>query len=182
MLPLWEESRGLYKVRNKGVSILISSSCIVSKTVIGWHQELSNWVCKFGGEVAFFLRYNYKEKGVVRVNTRHRMYLAQSQRKISVNCSSWRVQFSSVAQSFVTPWTAAHQVSLSITSSQSLLKLRSIESVMPSSSVIPFSSCLQSFLASGSFQMSQFFTSGGQRLEFQLQRQSFQWIFRTDLL
>ena len=32
-----------------------------------------------------------------------------------------------------------------------------------SSSVIPFSSCLQSFPASGSFQMSQFFTSGGQR-------------------
>ena len=31
-----------------------------------------------------------------------------------------------------------------------------------SSSVIPFSSCPQSFLASGSFQMSQFFTSGGQ--------------------
>ena len=31
-----------------------------------------------------------------------------------------------------------------------------------SSSVIHFSSCLQSFLASGSFQMSQFFTSGGQ--------------------
>ena len=33
-----------------------------------------------------------------------------------------------------------------------------------SSSVVPFSSCLQSFPASGSFQMSQFFTSGGQRI------------------
>ena len=33
-----------------------------------------------------------------------------------------------------------------------------------SSSVIPFSSCLQSFLALGSFQMSQFFTSGGQSI------------------
>ena len=33
-----------------------------------------------------------------------------------------------------------------------------------SCSVIPFSSCLQSFLASGSFQMSQFFTSGGQNI------------------
>ena len=51
-----------------------------------------------------------------------------------------------------------------------------------SSSVVPFSSCLQSFPASGSFQMSQSFTSGGQVLEFQLQRQSFQWIFRTDFL
>ena len=33
-----------------------------------------------------------------------------------------------------------------------------------SSSVVPFSSCLQSFPASGSFQMSQFFTSGGQSI------------------
>ena len=48
-----------------------------------------------------------------------------------------------------------------------------------SSSVIPFS-CLQSFSASGSFQMSQFFASGGQTIGvFQLQHQSFQWIFRT---
>ena len=46
-----------------------------------------------------------------------------------------------------------------------------------SSSVIPFSSRLQSFPASGSFQMSQVFTSGGQILEFQLQHQSFQWTF-----
>ena len=35
-----------------------------------------------------------------------------------------------------------------------------------SSSVVPFSSCLQTFPASGSFQMSQFFTSGGQVLSF----------------
>ena len=33
-----------------------------------------------------------------------------------------------------------------------------------SSSVIPFSSCLQSFPASGSFQMSQFFASGGESI------------------
>ena len=51
-----------------------------------------------------------------------------------------------------------------------------------SSSVIPFSSRLQSFPASGSFQMSQVFASGGQSMEFQLQHQSFQWIFRTDFL
>jgi len=49
-------------------------------------------------------------------------------------------------------------------------------------SVIPFSSCLQSFSASGSFLMSQFFASHGQIFEFQLQHQSFQWILGTDLL
>ena len=37
---------------------------------------------------------------------------------------------------FATPWTAARQASLSITNSQSLLKLMSIESVMPSSHLI----------------------------------------------
>ena len=43
-----------------------------------------------------------------------------------------------------------------------------------SSSVISFSSCLQSFPASGSFPISQFFASGAQVLEFQLHHQSFQ--------
>ena len=53
-----------------------------------------------------------------------------------------------------------------------------------SSSVVPFSSCLQSFPTSGSFQMSQLFASGPvtKMLEFQLQNQSFQWTPRTDFL
>ena len=51
-----------------------------------------------------------------------------------------------------------------------------------SSSFVPFSSCPQSFPASGCFQMSQLFTSGGQVLEFQLQHQSLQWTPRTNLL
>ena len=51
-----------------------------------------------------------------------------------------------------------------------------------SSSVTPFSSCLNSFPASGSLQMSQLFTASGQSVEFQLQHQSLQWTPRTDLL
>ena len=50
-----------------------------------------------------------------------------------------------------------------------------------SSSVVPVSSRVQSLPASGSFQMSQFFTSGGQVLEFHL-HQFFQWKPRADLL
>ena len=46
------------------------------------------------------------------------------------------VQWLSPVQLFVTPWTAAHQASLSFTISQSLLKLMSIESVMPSNHLI----------------------------------------------
>ena len=64
------------------------------------------------------------------------------------------VQFShSVMSDSATPWTAARQASLSITSSQSLLKLMSIQPwLMPSDHLIlfiPFSSCLQSFFCSG---------------------------------
>ena len=46
------------------------------------------------------------------------------------------VQSLSHVQLFATPWTAARQASLSITNSQSLLKLTSIESVMPSNRLI----------------------------------------------
>ena len=49
--------------------------------------------------------------------------------------SHWAQSFSH-EQLFVTPWTAAHQVSLSIINSQSLLKLMSIKSVMPSNHLI----------------------------------------------
>ena len=75
------------------------------------------------------------------------------------------VQWLSWVRLLEAPWTAAHQASLSITNSWSLLRLMSIELVMPSNHLIlchPFSSCLQSFPASGSFSMSQFFASSGQ--------------------
>ena len=68
---------------------------------------------------------------------------------------------------FVTPWTAARQASLSFTVSQSLFKLMSIKLVMPSNHLILchlFSPCLQSFPASGSFPVSQLFTSGSQSI------------------
>ena len=59
----------------------------------------------------------------------------------SSNRQAYMFQFSSVqslsgVQLFATPWTAAHQAFLSITNSYSLLKLMSIESVMPSNHFI----------------------------------------------
>ena len=67
------------------------------------------------------------------------------------------VLFSSsvVSDSLPTPWTAAcafHRLPVSI------------ESVMPTNHLILFSSCLQSFPASGSFLRNQFFASGGQSI------------------
>ena len=60
-------------------------------------------------------------------------------------------------QMVITPWTAAHRASLTLINSQSLLTLKSIESVIPSNHLIlchPLLLHLQSFPTSGSFQMS----------------------------
>ena len=81
------------------------------------------------------------------------------------HCSS--VHSLSCVGLLVTPWTVAHQASLSITNSWSLPKQMSLSRWCHStisSSVIPFSSHFQSFPASGSFWMSQFFASGGQSI------------------
>ena len=75
------------------------------------------------------------------------------------------VQSLSHVQLFATPWTTAHQASLSITNSQRLPKLMSIESVMPSNHIIlccPLLLLLSIFPSIRSFQMSQLFTSCGQ--------------------
>ena len=86
---------------------------------------------------------------------------------------SWEsVQFSSFqllshVLLFATPWTAAHEASLSITNSRVYSNSCPLSQWCPptiSSSVIPFFSHLQSFPASGSFPMSQLFTSGGQSI------------------
>ena len=80
------------------------------------------------------------------------------------------VQFSSVAQSFPTlcdPWTSAWQASLSIPTPgvyPNSCPLSPWCHATTSSSVVPCSSCPQSFPASGSFQMSQLFASGGQSI------------------
>ena len=60
---------------------------------------------------------------------------------LSSNGRDWKDQISSVQSLsrvwlFLTPWTVAHQASLSITNSWSLLKIMSIMSVMPSSHLI----------------------------------------------
>ena len=107
---------------------------------------------------------------------------------VSLEFSS--VQLLSHVQLLTTLWTAPRQASLSITKSPSLLKLMSFESMTPSNylilcsafsfiSVHPFSSCLQSFSAPGSFPRVSSSHQVAKILE--VQHQSFQWIFRTDL-
>ena len=56
--------------------------------------------------------------------------------KFSSECTIVSVRLLSRVRLFVTPWTAAHQASLSIANSRSLFKLMSIKSVMPSNHLI----------------------------------------------
>ena len=107
---------------------------------------------------------------------------------VLVKCSP---QFSSVqllsrVWLFATPWIAALQASLFITNSQSLLKLMSIESVMPSSHLIlcrpllllsPIPPSIRVFSKESTLRL-----RWPKYWEFQLQHQSFQWTPRTDLL
>ena len=93
------------------------------------------------------------------------------------------VQSLSRVQLFATPWTAACRVPLSFTISQSLLKLRSIESRMPSHPLSPPSPLAFSLSQlQGLFQWVSPWHQVAKVLEFQLQHQSFQWTYRVDFL
>ena len=95
------------------------------------------------------------------------------------------VQFShSVVSDSVTPWTSAWQSSFFITNSWCLLKLMSIALVMPSNHLTLWHPLL---LLPLNFPSIRLFSNESvlwntKVLEFQLQHQSFQWIFRTDFL
>ena len=81
-----------------------------------------------------------------------------------------RHQFCSVTQSYPTLWDPMDYNMPGLPVHHQLLELiltnvhRVSDAITISSSVVPFSSCPQSFPASGSFQMSQIFASGGQRI------------------
>ena len=95
-------------------------------------------------------------------------------------------QFScSVVSDSATLWTAAHQASLSVINSQSLLKLMSIELVMPSNH-LPLSSpsppAFNLAQHQGFFQWVSSLHQVAKVLELKLQPQSFQWIFKIDFL
>ena len=100
------------------------------------------------------------------------------------------IQFSSVqslscVQLFVTSWATARQVPLSSTVSQSLFKLMSIETVIPSNYLILCHPCLLIplvFQHQGLFQWVGSLHQVAKVLEFQLQHQSFQWLFMVDFL
>ena len=99
--------------------------------------------------------------------------------KPSIDSLFSSVQLLSRVWLFATPWTAACQASLSITISDSCPLSWWCHTTI-SSSFVPFSSCPQSFRSI--FQWVSSSHQVAKVLEFQLQHQSFQWIFRTNFL
>ena len=112
------------------------------------------------GAIYFLFGYNNKSKECLKVTK----ILLDPLPQFTFSCDT-SVQLLSHVWLFATPWTAANQASLSITNSRVYpnscpLSRRCHPTIL--SSVVPFSSCPQSFPASGSFQLSLLFTSGGQ--------------------
>ena len=108
--------------------------------------------------------------------------------KLVDNMVEFVVQSLSCVLLFATPWTTAPQASLSFTVSWNLLKLMSIESVIPSNHLIlccPLllpPSIFPSIRVFSSKKMSRSSHQGAKVLELQLNCQYFQRIFRVDLL
>ena len=103
--------------------------------MLAWHKlSMLSKQCPYGHE--FFSRFHWCQS----VNKHFlKVFLGCDALQEIHTCSPYQlisVQLLSCAWLLATPWTAACQASLSITSSWSLLKLISIESVMPSSHLI----------------------------------------------
>ena len=136
------------------------SSTLAEK--IPWTEEpgrLQPWGCRVGHEWATSLALFHFHFHDDYSNT---MWILQNENRITI---SKLVQSLSHVRLFATTWIAACQASLSITNSQSSLKLMSIELVMPSSHLIlcrPLLLLPPIPLSIQSFTMSQLFPLGGQ--------------------
>ena len=115
--------------RKQGNSrITFTSDCL---TIL---EPLTVWITENSGK--FLKRWKYQT--TFSASREICMWVQKQQFKLYMK----QHQFNSVVQSlscvrlFVTPWNEAHQASMSITNSQSLLKLMSIESVMPSNHLV----------------------------------------------
>ena len=129
-----------------------------AKTPIFWPPDVKNWL--IGKDPDAGKDWRQEEKG-----TAEDGIIGCDWTELEVAVSNVCTKSLSCVWLFVTPWTAACQASLSITNSQSLLKLMSIKSVMPSNHLIlccPLLLLPSIFPASGSFPMSQFFASSDQ--------------------
>ena len=105
--------------------------------------------------------------------------------QISYPWTKSSVQSLSHIRLFATPWTVRHQTSLPITNSWSLLKLTSLESVVPSNHLVlcrPVLLLPSIFPRISVFSNESVFHINQVAMVLKRKHQSFQWIFRTDFL
>ena len=165
----WVRSLGREDPLEKGMATHFS--------ILAWRIP---WTEEPGG-----LQWGHKQLDTAEINKYwilHRKLLDLTQ----FSCYHLLFQFSSVqslsrVQLFATPWNTAHQASLSLTNSQSLSKLISIESVMPFNHLIL---CYPLLLPPSIFpSIRDFSNESFLRIRWlKLQHQFFQWIFRTHFL
>ena len=146
----------------------------ISKVLIFKNHKCVNWIylISFANRKTEFSHQNIKEKNKFHHYSYLFLYYWKKKKKKDGGNELTDLQFSSVQSLsrvwlFATPWTAAHQASVSITNSlvySNSCPLSRWCHPTISFSVVPFSSCLQSFPASGSFQISQLFASDSQSI------------------
>ena len=126
-----------------------------------WKNNSPIDFCKINNLCCYLWFYGHKAFYLINfiIYTYHLSSSFQFYKWISVQS----VQSLGNVQLFVTPRTAAHLASLSITNSQSYPLSRWCHPTI-SFSIVPLSSCLQYFQTSGPFQISHIFTSGGQSI------------------
>ena len=154
-----------------------------------WETELNNWLHFYNNN------FHLNLKACTLFNWKHWAIATKVRNKLRRPTILWLLNilldFVVVVQSlscvwlFATPWTAAHQASLSFSISWSLLSFMSIELVMLYNHLIlccSLSLCFQSFQHLSLFQWVDTSYQGAKVWDLQFQHQSFQWIVRTDFL
>ena len=121
----------IWKDRDAGKDWRQEEKGTMEDEMVGWHHQLNGHGFGGVGDGQGGLAC-CSSWGCNKSDTTEQLNWTEPLRKRSYSFfKKWKWNFLSCVQLFATPWTAARQASLSITNSQSLLKLMSIESVMP---------------------------------------------------
>ena len=151
----------LYQLSHKGSPWILEWVAYPFSSRSSWPRSQTGISCIASG---FFINWAIREVSMKKYRFMNIIVIWELQ------TITMKFHFAVVVQSlswvwfFATPWTAIHQASLSFTVSWSLLKLMSIESMVPSNYLILccLLSCSQSFPASVYFPMSWLFSSGAE--------------------
>ena len=168
------------KTKLKKKKTVLSDNSIATSAVLSYYLHRI-YISIF--LISTFLSWNLESISCKQVD--HVFFILPANIWLSLESFVVVVRSQSHVQFFVPLWPAARQASQSFALSQSLLKLMSIESVIPSNHLIL---CRPLLLLPSVFPSIRVFPSElalhirWPKLELQLQHQSFQWIFRVDFV